>query len=130
MDPCSVILRNAVRSDPTLSISQSAPELLGTFAIVLVRTLGEFVQFLRRERLGAGHSTILPRPALSCPRLTLLSTRRRCEPFVGRVGLRFRGTLLALSMSSCKRASASSRLRSCVRYPCALMITTPSAVIR
>src|SRR6266496_4362865 len=99
-------------------VARALPEILCMFAIVLERALGELVQFLRRERLGRlDHSTILPRPALSCPRLTLLSTRRRCEPLVGRVGLRCRGTLLALSMSSCKRASASSRLRSCVRYP-------------
>src|SRR5262249_13992743 len=58
------------------------------------------------------HSVTLRRAALICPRLTLLSTRRRCEPLVGRVGLRGRGAAAAPFTSSCSRASASTRLRS------------------
>ena len=74
-----------------------------------------------RERLGErrpdcyGSDPNLRLASLIFPRFTLLSTRLRCEPLVGRVGLRTRGTCAAASTISCRRATASARLRSCVR---------------
>src|SRR4029450_10526326 len=59
------------------------------------------------KRSAFRQSTTLPRAALILPRFTLLSTRLCCEPLVGFVALRTRGTSLAASTSACKRCIAS-----------------------
>ena len=75
-------------------------------------------------------SATLPRPAFTWARWLLPSRRRRFEPIVGRVGRRVRGGFATLLTSSARRASASCRFMSWLRDVCALMTTTPSAVMR
>ena len=55
------------------------------------------------------------RAALTSPRLTLESTRRRCEALVGLVGRRCVGADAESATNSRRRARASSRLRSWLR---------------
>src|SRR5258706_8615567 len=71
-----------------------------------------------------------PRAALIWPRRTLLSTRCRREDAVGRVARRGRGVAATLATNARKRASASVRFFSRLRYCCALITITPSPVTR
>ena len=56
--------------------------------------------------------------------------RRSRDARVGRVGLRGRGGAATLSTISCSRCSASAWFISWLRCACALITTTPSAVMR
>jgi len=84
----------------------------------------------QRQARDSRYKSTLPRPALMLPRLLLDSSRRVFEPRVGLVGLRFFSTLVALWINSTRRSSASARFCSWVRYCWALMINTPSLVMR
>src|SRR5437899_351523 len=77
-----------------------------------------------------GHSSTRPRSALTRPRLILPLTRLIFEPWVAFVGRRGRGTAAAAAIRARKRARASSRFFSRLRVFCALITTTPSALMR
>ena len=70
------------------------------------------------------------RAALVSPRSAFACSRRSFDASVGFVARRTRGTRAAASTSACSLRSASARLPSRVRIVCALMTTTPSAVMR
>src|SRR5439155_44749 len=84
----------------------------------------------RGQKRKEAEERTLPRSFLTSPRRVLPSRRFLCELRVGRVGLRWRGTTAARATSSCRRTSASSRLRSRLRCCCDLMTRTPSRVMR
>src|SRR5882672_6585353 len=76
------------------------------------------------------HSSTRPRSALNRPRLILPLTRLIFEPWVAFVGRRGRGTAAAAAIRARRRVRASSRFVSRLRVLCALITTTPSALIR
>ena len=88
------------------------------------------LQLNKDRSLGLHVSVTLPRVALICPRKTLLFTRCMRALKVGRVALRGFTGLAASATNSCNLAMASARLPSWLRELCALMTTTPSAVMR
>jgi ribonuclease HII len=63
-----------------------------------------------RSRSGRAHSSTRPRVALTRPRATFASMRRRCELRVGFVGVRGARVAVASSINCRSRATASSRL--------------------
>src|SRR5262249_7487365 len=83
--------------------------------------------------IGRHAQSVGPRPcrsALMLPRRFLSSTRRRRDALVGLVGRRGTGRTAASRISSVSRSSASARLRSWVRWLCAVITSTPSRVSR
>src|SRR2546426_961289 len=82
------------------------------------------------EEDWTGHPSMRPRSAFTRPRLILPLNRLSFEPRVAFVGRRARGTTAAAAIIARRRARASSRFFSRLRWLCALITTTPSALIR
>ena len=71
-----------------------------------------------------------PRSCFEKARCDFAVSRRTLEPSVGRPGRRIFGTTCARVINSSSRARASARLASCVRCWRAVIINTPSCVMR
>src|SRR5262245_8780285 len=85
---------------------------------------------LSEHRSDYSNSGFCCRRPLSEPRRFLDCSRRSRAAALGLLALRGVGATAARRMSSTRRSSASARLRSWVRWRCAVITTTPSLVRR